>query len=37
MLLICGQRRSCGGCHIHIGQNLLPIRKNIEDAVAGME
>ena len=37
MLLIRGQRTSRGGCHIQIGQNLLPIRENIENAVAGME
>ena len=37
MLLIRGQRTSRGGCHIQIGQNFLPVRENVENAVAGME
>jgi hypothetical protein len=34
--LIRGQRTSRGRCHIQIGHNLLPVRENVEDAVAGM-
>ena len=37
MLLIRGQRSPRGGRHIQIVQNFLPIRENIEDAVACME
>ena len=33
--LMRGQRTSRGGCHIEIGHNLLPVRENVEDAVAG--
>ena len=35
-LLIRGQRASRGGCHIQICQNFLPVRENVENAVAGM-
>ena len=35
-LLIRGQRSPRGGCHIQIGHNLLPVREDVEDAVAGM-
>ena len=36
-LLIRGQRTSRGGGHIEIAHNLLPVRENAENAVAGME
>jgi hypothetical protein len=35
-LLKSGQRTSSGRCHIQIGHNLLPVRENVENAVAGM-
>ena len=37
MLLIRGQRTSRGGCHIQVGHNLLPVRENVENAVARMK
>ena len=37
MRLIGGEGISGGGCHIQIGDNLLPVREDVEDAVAGMQ